>query len=329
MTLTRLSLSKKTRSRLFLFVRISVSVGLLSYIVTRFGVGTILAGLRDIEITFFALALILSVLGIFLSAAKWGLLLRIKGFEFSNRSLVTYYYIGQFFNAFLPTAIGGDSARMYFLHRDSNTGIDSVSSVVVERLTGLLSICLIGGTAVILGRGLLSRQTTVLIFGIASGVSLILVISFFTDAFTGPLERTLFRIDFLDAGDLLEKTYTSVIAYRQYSAKIGFVLVVSIFVRIISVIINYVVALGIGIDIDPVYFFVFIPVVELLLFVPVSIQGFGVREASYAYLFSLVGGSPTKAVSLAIAVQLLMVLNNILGGLVYVKYSLGTVAWDN
>src|SRR5262245_65309027 len=74
---------------------------------------------------------------------KWRLVLRAIGVEVPFARLIRQYLISLFFGNFLPTTIGGDVAKVYYLGRDAGY-VDVGASVVLDRFLGLLSLTVIG-----------------------------------------------------------------------------------------------------------------------------------------------------------------------------------------
>ncbi|MGB9932498.1 lysylphosphatidylglycerol synthase transmembrane domain-containing protein [Haloarcula amylolytica] len=311
------------RSILSASLRVSISVILLWYVISRVGFDTLIKHLQTLEPVTLVIAVGLSVLGVGLSAWKWRVLLAVKGITLTLRTAWIYYYIGQFFNAFLPSIIGGDTARMYYLYADTNDGSASVSSVVIERIAGLYSILCIVLVAVAFGYELVPvRVANLALIGCAVGIVTTPVL-LFTDLLRPILETTVFELQAFDIGNRAERLYTAVYEYRQAKRAVVIALLLSVVFRVLLIASNYVVALGLGIEIPLVYFFVFIPLVELFLFLPISIQGFGVRESAYLYLFTSVGVGDGVALTFGVVMQLILrVINNIIGGVVYAVHTL-------
>ncbi len=74
-----------------------------------------------------------------------------------------------------------------------------------------------------------------------------------------------------------------------------------------------------GLHVPFVYFLVIVPTIFLLIMLPISIGGLGVREAAYVYLFGLVGVAPEAALGLAIVNYLLRLLSVLTGAWVYAR----------
>jgi len=304
--------------RLRTVLRVTVSLALLAFVVRSVGVDSFADALATVSPRILLVALGLSVVNVAVSTYKWGLLLRIKGIDVPFRTLVNYYYVGKFFNAFLPTNIGGDGVRVYYLHDGHDAGPDSVSSVVVERLTGLLTVLVLAGVASVFLLGRLPTAVVAAVFLVFVPGGVVLFGLLFTDAGRRLFERTLFRVERFGLGERVADAYGAIHAYRDAGRALVPVFALSVLYRLLLVVNHFLVALALGIHVPVVYFLAFVPLVELLLAAPVSIQGFGVREVSYVYLFGAVGVASGLALTLGVLMQLVLtVFNNVLGGLVY------------
>jgi hypothetical protein len=80
---------------------------------------------------------------------------------------------------------------------------------------------------------------------------------------------------------------------------------------------HYVLGRAIGINISPWYFFVLIPVALTLSMVPISVNGFGVREGMFALLFATAGVPQTHAVTLALLMDFQAILLAVIGGVLF------------
>lgn len=318
---------KEGRLRTFLSIglRGSVSVGLLWFVVSGVGIGNLVKNVAALPIESIIVAILLSVVGVGLSAWKWNYLLSTKGISLHFRAAWVYYYIGQFFNTFLPSVIGGDTARIYYLYADTGKGAESASSVIVERIIGLYSICVIVAFGTAIGQGLIPHGLSDIAFLGAVSVLLVAPLFVFTNVVEPILDVTIFRIDAFSLGARLQETFTAVHEYRSAKRVLAIGLLISLVFRFVLITSNYVIALGLGIDISFIYVMIFIPLVEFFLFLPISIQGFGVREAAYVYLFTAIGVPSGLALTFGFVMQIILrVVNNMIGGGVYAVHTLLT-----
>lgn len=299
-------------------LRVGISVGLLWFLFARVGTSTLIDTASQVQPTFYAASIILSTISIALSAWKWKILLEIPGNRFSFVALWKYLYIGKFFNAFVPTSFGGDPVRMYYVYENHDAGAESVTSVVLDRVIGLFAILLTSGIAAILAYRLLPWFITRTVIAISvGGIGLMLAV-FLLGPRIPLLESVIFQIEKFRIGHRLEKFFRSLYGFRDDIHALVFALILSIVFRLMLVLNNYVIAVGMGLDIRFVYFLVFIPIVELLLAIPISVQGFGVREVSYVYFFGLVGIPNELAFAFGFVMQVLQeVITSAVGGIVY------------
>ena len=95
------------------------------------------------------LAAAVSVLAIVVSTLKWARLIRIACGHVRLRTLLRAYWIGTFFNNYLPSSVGGDVARVLVLAPIAPTA-PTAASVLVERLTGVVALAMLSAVCLLL-----------------------------------------------------------------------------------------------------------------------------------------------------------------------------------
>jgi uncharacterized membrane protein YbhN (UPF0104 family) len=93
------------------------------------------------------LAVPLYVLTQVVSSLRWQWLSRPLGFDRPLRHYFAFYFIGMFFNLVLPTSVGGDVVRAWYLDGGSGRRLSAFLSVFVERLSGLMVLIVIACVA--------------------------------------------------------------------------------------------------------------------------------------------------------------------------------------
>jgi uncharacterized protein (TIRG00374 family) len=298
-------------------LKISISVLLILFIVYNVGVEKIWNQFSHMKFHLLILAIVLDALGVIISAKKWQILLHSKLIHIPYARILKHYYIGVFFNAFLPTTIGGDAVKSYYLSKELDKRIEAFSSVIMERLTGLIAIVLIGTCAIIAGYSLIPHDALIIaILVIVPGPFLLMVLIFKFNAVEKIISRPFFS-RFPRITEIIVDANKSLREYSSMKYALGISLAISFLYHILLIFINYVLALALGLDIGIFYFFVFVPVTEILILLPITIQGFGVRSGSYITLFSQVGISSPSAFALGFSMQMVKVIGNIIGGIVY------------
>jgi uncharacterized membrane protein YbhN (UPF0104 family) len=102
-------------------------------------------------------------------------------------------------------------------------------------------------------------------------------------------------------------------AYREYPRLFVLALGISFAIQILAVSINTLMAQALGLSISFDVLLLCIPLVNLVVLLPISIGGFGVREGVYYYLLAFFGVGAGDAVLLSLAVYLLLVLISAIG----------------
>ena len=94
--------------------------------------------IRDADMGYLIASVLIGVVVNMSSALKWWMLSRVRDLKAGFWRIFSYYVIGQFYNLFLPTSVGGDVVRAVELGRFSGRPADAMASVFVERYTGVL-----------------------------------------------------------------------------------------------------------------------------------------------------------------------------------------------
>ncbi|MBI3732325.1 MAG: flippase-like domain-containing protein [Chloroflexi bacterium] len=278
------------------------------------GVQETLQKLRSADFGLLGLALALFMFGVYLRTFRWRALLADRGLHVPIRTLTQLYFIGQFFNTFLPTGFGGDVVRVIELNRHGVSKAESVSTVFLDRLTGLLAFFLMTLAALPFAGALIPAEVRwVLVgLGIAGVVGTGLM---FEHRFTTPLiDRLFMRVRF----PLKAKAERLYQAMRANSPQATLkAMLVGFMFNLLLIAINYLVGRALGQNIALGYFFLYVPIISTLLLLPISLNGLGVREGAYVLLFASAGVSSASAASMSLAFWAITVAAGLAGGALY------------
>ncbi|MCK4543883.1 MAG: flippase-like domain-containing protein [Spirochaetales bacterium] len=309
-------LHKKTRLALKLFVPAII----LGYIFLKLDMSLLMVHIRRTDLLIFSVSFGLLCLRNVIGAYRSCVLLRFRNLHYSTAALARYYFIGNFFNLFLPEIVGRDIARGYYLYNTSSGKTESISSIVAERFIGTGALMLLSLFSVLLAVSLgvdVLRNDVIKVIVFTFGVFCIFMALFFyerTDRFLEGLLPAFARVKLKPAIEFIR----DVITYNKAPAVLWYTLLISIVFQFIGVIATYLVALSLGSDTGFIYFLILLPVIWVLGMLPVSINGLGVREGSFVLLFGTVG--MTK--EMAMAISILWFVQNIglglIGGVIFV-----------
>jgi uncharacterized protein (TIRG00374 family) len=287
-------------------LRIVLSLGLLVWVVRQVGWPEVWQAVRRAHGPYLGAALALSLVGIGVRAYRWSILLNALDMHPSLARLTALYFVGTFFNNFLPTGVGGDVVRVYELAQESRRPAAAVGTVLLDRATGLLVLFLIALLALASSHSLISPQ-------VASAIVLLFVAGWGGSAFVlqrNWLERLgLWR--WVEKVDLLRDSYEAVAACGARA--IGSAMGASLGLNVLLIAMNVLIAESLGVQLSLWYFLLFVPIISFLLVLPVSLSGLGVRESGYVYLFGQAGVPAHLALSLSLIVY---AFNNVIPGVI-------------
>jgi uncharacterized protein (TIRG00374 family) len=82
-----------------------------------------------------------ALMGEVANIVRWRILLRVQGMHLSWQRISQLFFIGLFFNLFMPGYTGGDFARLYFSMREfPDQKKEVILTVVMDRLIGMLAL---------------------------------------------------------------------------------------------------------------------------------------------------------------------------------------------
>jgi len=306
-------MTSRTRRLLLNLARILISAVLLGWVLSQAGLEPLLTAARGADLRLYGLAAVLASAGILIRAARWHWLLRAVGARVNFGRTVYLYFVGAFFNTFLPTGFGGDLVRVLEIGPGA-TSQQAAGTALVDRLTGFIMLFVMALAALPFSYRLLPTNLALVVAALAAAVLLGSVL-----LFEGRLIRRLTRwlpAALSPAGDAwIGRTYAVITACGARG--VGGALLWSLLFNGLLIVEAVLVSRALGLAVPAGLFFLFVPVTAAALLVPISIAGLGVRESLYVTLFGQVGLSAAQAAALSLAIYSLDVSMGLIGGLVY------------
>jgi uncharacterized protein (TIRG00374 family) len=220
--------------------------------------------------------------------------------------LIKQYFIASFFNNILPTALGGDGVRVFLLSECGISKSQSVSFILVERLIGFFSYILIAFFTTFFIS--IPSQVKGLIYFITF-VYAALVVSIFY--FGWRINEDKIRILWL------KKVISAFLLFRDNRKAIVFAFFVSFLFQITNIFISYMVSLTFDMEIPFLFFLGFLPLIGLVVMIPISLGGVGLREMAFVYFFSQVGASQENSLVISLGTYLTLVLSGLMGAFLF------------
>jgi glycosyltransferase 2 family protein len=314
-------LLKLTRKHTRGILQVTVSVVLLAVALRQVHWSDLRAALSTVQPAWLALAFALFVLGVFVRARRWQVLLNALGVKRPFRELSLWYFVGGFFNVMLPTGFGGDAVRVIEVSEDSGRTGAVVNSVVVDRYLGLMALLFMGLIAGALRPDVAPTASLALISVLFVGglvAAWLVSRSWWARWSEGSgLPARLIRWVRLPAIAASVRVYTAPVLARA--------LFVSFIFNFVQIGWTVAIAHGLGLQLPVPLFFVFVPLTATALLVP-SLGGLGVRELTTVALLGSVGVPQASALALSLCVYAITVVTGLIGGILYLIQGLRRTA---
>ena len=302
------------RKQLFNILKIVISVALIYWILRGIDVQKLKTVLANAQIGWLFVALAFSLAGVLARVKRWLVLLASLGVRVPFWELTQIYFVGFLFNNLLPSGLGGDAIRMMELSRHSDRAGDAVTSVLVDRMVGLFGSLSLALVALVFRWNAVPLQiaitAVVVVFGIAVVAFLLIDATVYNALRKIALFRTLTDLKFIAGLFQSFQDYS----FRTLARAYGFSLLLS--AALIGM--NFSIGTALGANIALEHYLVFVPLASIVLILPISFAGLGVRESAYVYLFGQVGVVQEIALSLSLLVYFIgNAIPGLLGGIVY------------
>ena len=231
------------------------------------------------------------------------------------RQAVGLNYLGCFFNNFMLGLSGGDIVKAYYASKlTSRKKAQSATIVFIDRLFGSSGLLVLGIAAVVSSISDERMRPALVIVFVAVLLFVILGLFAFNRTFARKFGKYIRHGGIREA---IKKVYDAVYFYKSRGKVLAEALALSILVWTLLILMNFQLANGLGMEVPVGYFFVFIPVINIISCVPITIAGWGLREQMYKQFFCPVGMSEDVAVSLSIIFALIILTWSLVGGVLY------------
>ena len=304
------------RTRLLLAAKIVFSLAVLGLVLWRIPLDQLAGTLRHAHVGTLLAAAGLLIASNVLGSYQWERLLAAVGIRIPFAKVLAYYHVGLFFNNFLPANIGGDIARVLNVSPRAETRAAAVSAVVMDRLIGTVALA---GLALVTTLPAIDRfhlgvaYAALMVFFGASVLMLWLVLH---PRALPVLERGLGRIGLGGMRPQLEQLAAHFAALRARGRLFAGLFAVATVIQVSRIFVHVLVARSLGMDIPVTYFFLFVPLLAVIVSLPISLNGIGVREGAGIVLFGLVGVERAPAFLLQFTTYMVAVSVSLLGALV-------------
>ncbi|MFH1397247.1 MAG: lysylphosphatidylglycerol synthase transmembrane domain-containing protein [Candidatus Omnitrophota bacterium] len=298
--------------------RVGISILLLYFLFNQVDKKSLLEIVKKADSLILFLAAGVFFLNYVLCFFRWEMILKALNVNLSRKKLLVPFTGGIFFNLFLPSTIGGDFVRSVDLAVHTKKAKEVVASVFLDRLSGFVALVIITLVALLLGSGIIQDKGILTAVAIIAGILGLILLVLFNNFIFSKVNKLL---DSPRAGrirEALKDLHEEIYYFRDHKKIIVYNLLLSIVIQAITPLTYYIISLALGLEINILYFFIFLPVIGAITLLPISIGGLGVREMSIVYFFAKVGVAKDMAFTMSLLNSFFMVVYAGIGGLIYV-----------
>ncbi|MDQ6996282.1 MAG: lysylphosphatidylglycerol synthase transmembrane domain-containing protein [Mariprofundus sp.] len=291
-----------------LWLKLLLSALLLAYLAWSLDLSGIIELLKTADWKLVFLACLCLIIGQLLSAIRWSWLARGLGLSVLVARKIQLYFLGMFLSLFLPSIIGGDVARGWLLAKGrENAGWPAAASVILERVNGVV------GLGLLVSFCMLFLDIPWLWMALWNGGVVILFIALLTTSRWWPLLAASGWSGKLSGWKTLPLTSS------MFQAAWWKSLPVSIVFQILVVQAHVLLGMAVGMEMSWFAYGFMVCLVALASAIPVSFNGFGIREAGYVSLAVWFGASAEAAGAMAALWVLVLLIVALPGGVVLWK----------
>jgi len=328
-------MSNKSK-RIFLFLRVTVVVGGIILAIiwaseeqrwTEFK-----AIFGQMSILVFAATLGIFLLSQLLIGFRWWLLLRTQKIFIGYWAAARLYLLGWFYNNVMPSSVGGDLVRLWYVTKHTDRKFEAALSVPIDRMIGLASTLVIAAFFYIVflrseGKridfaasygflgSLWGYKWWLLSFVAAATVFIIGLLLFGRSRAMLKMLWSHFRTH---AGTALSKLGKAVILYGRKPTALLAAFGLTIVLQIMTITGFWFLGVNLGIEASIKYYYVFFTLVWVIGAIPVSIGGAVVIEVVLAGLFvKFAGEDETAAAALALCQRLVWIMASLPGAAIH------------
>ncbi len=290
--------------------------------------------LKGIAPVVIAAAVVLWLANQVIFVSRWKLLLRVQSVHIGFWAALRLHFLGIFYNNCLPSAVGGDLLRAWYVTTHTDKKLEAALSVFVDRFIGISGMVLMAAVCywLIPVEGQQARQQLSLKFDLLDKLAkywpvlalVVLVIAALLGGIalnsrTRALLVKAFKF-FWDKGRvLIGRVHKAMVVYYRHKIALVFALVLTFLCQSAIIIGMWLVGRDLGIQCPAKYYFVFFPLAWMIGALPISVGGLGIWEGVLILLFVGVSVDRDQAQALALVHRALWLFGSLPGVVIHLS----------
>lgn len=299
-------------------VKILISGTILYFLFRNMDLGALWETFSSVEPLSVVFVAFLLVFNQSVSSYRWSVILK-KDLDVSYLRLLSIYFVGMFFNNFLPTMVGGDIVKGYYLYKYSRKGDVAIASIFMDRYSGFAALMVITALTLIPGYSLIAGTPLPGFFALLLGGFVVMSLILWVGPLHSGAMKLANRVHFYGINKKIDTLYKMLMSYKRRGDILVKAFVCSLIVQCGVMIGYYVLGRGLGLELPLAYYFLFIPLTTVIAMLPISLSGLGIREGAFVFLFTMAGATKEQALTLSLLWFAVGVIVSLIGGVEYVR----------
>lgn len=291
---------------------------LLGLLFWKLDTSEVFSAIKRIAPSFLILAILLNIPQIFIKALRWRFLMLAQGIQYSTKNSALSYFGSIFIGLLTPGRLGEFVKTIHVSHDCGIPAPRAFPSVLVDRLFDLYALLLFGSTALLAGS---QQKSKALLFAESALLLILPLIAILHQATFERIQSWGMRVGkfgkkFFGEGSWLQELRDFLITLRWNHILLAAVLTTIAYAIFFGQ--CYLLAIGLGMNIDFLKVCFAVSLGSLVTLIPISISGLGTREAVMITYLGRAGISPELSLGFSL---LVFVTFYVAGGLI------GAIAW--
>lgn len=293
---------KVTNNAWKLLLRIAVSLVIVVFMAAKYDWSKLWGGILGADLRWLCPVVLTVFLVHLIGACRWKLLYP----PASIKELLGIIYLSRLFSTVLPGQLFGEAAKVIYLNTQmKKCGVDAdvekiTASVIMDKLTGFLSLFVIG----ILGIAASSIKDTAAVLTLVFFLSVTIASACVLGL--PKMDKLLINLDNIIgirlkwAGRIIRRVQIFLECWRSYlgrPSRLGLCMGLSFVFQFLGALNEYMVGKAVGFYVPLTDWCWIFAILSIILLLPISIAGLGVREASLVGMLALFGVNAVDAIT--------------------------------
>ncbi len=279
---------KRARAWCVFAIKLAAGIALVAFLLWHYDLRSAFQLIQRERPILFLATIALYVAGQVMSAFRWQLVAQLNGLSGRYLEYLAYYFVGMFTNVFVPGLVGGDALRAVYLGRRQQRIGPAFASVMADRGIGLLTLFWVAAVAVLCTTRVRLPASVLRVTLAAGAISLLAFLA-------APL-----LAKWLSGTNRINRLLAPIIPYLCQPIALAPAIALSALLQLSLAVCQYLLAIGLGLDIALTTFVLIVPITNVIASLPVTINGLGMREAGYLVLLGMAGVSKEQAIALSL-----------------------------